>query len=139
MTSRISTILVLSPLLLLAAPPEQAAAQCLAPGFGGLWRGNDGGTYRIRDLGTMIVWDGRSGDNGRSWINRFRGTRKGNVVTGEWGDVGKRTHGTLTIRMDNDHLLVRTASTGSPFGGTRWTRPVPSQGCNDTALIPAED
>lgn len=140
MTSRISTILVLSPLLLLAAPAKQAAAQCASPGIEGLWRGNDGGTYRIYWSGSQIQWDGRSGDNGRSWVNRLVGTYQGHILKGAWWDLGRqRGRGTLTIKMVNDHLLVRTASTGSGFGGTRWTRPAAPRGCNDTVLIPAED
>lgn len=129
-----------------AAPAEQAAAQCGATGFEGTWRGNDGGTYRIRysDIrysGSRMVWEGRSGDNGQSWVNEFIGTRAGDVLTGAWRDVGGRHSGsgTLTIRMVNDHLLVRTASTGSGFGATRWTRPASPRGCNDTVLIPADD
>lgn len=138
---RVSRMVMLSPLLLLvAAPAERAAAQCAAPGLGGVWHGNDGGTYRLGVSGTRVSWEGHSGDNGKSWINRFRGTRSGSLITGDWADQKKPGgRGTMTIRVANDHLLVRTASKGSFFGGTRWTRKPPSHGCNDTVGNPANE
>ena len=144
MTNRIRTLLVLSPLLLLAAPAEQAPAQCLAPGLKGTWHGNDGGTYRIDTSGDEVRWVGRSGDNGSSWINVFKGWRvKGSgwkTFSGDWHDTrGPGGRGTLTVKMINDWTLVRLDSTGSPFGGTRWTRPRPHGGCNDTAGGPVDE
>jgi|GEM_PF-3821265 len=120
-----------------AAAATSVEAECPAPGFEGIWHGDDGGTYRIYASGSEIRWVGRSADDGQSWVNRFVGTREGHVLTGDWEDVGSPGgRGTLTINMDEDDLLVRTASTGSPFGGTRWTRPVPIHGCTDNARHP---
>lgn len=133
MINRISTAAALAPLLLLAVTAP-ASAQCVAPGFVGKWHGDDGGTYVISQTGGSFTWTGRSGDNGKSWVNRFKGRFiKSKTISGEWYDTGKPWgKGTLTIRMANDWTLERIGSTGSPFGGTRWTRPRPPRGCPDT-------
>jgi len=133
--TRIPTFLALAlPIVLLTAPAQHAVAQCLAPGFEGKWQGNDGGSYVISSAGGSVYWTGRSGDNGKSWVNRFKGEFGDNkTISGEWHDTGKPWgHGTMTVKMVDDHTLVRTSATGSYFGGTRWTRPVPSRGCDDT-------
>src|SRR6185369_10844771 len=83
----IRILLALSPLLI-AAPAQQAVAQCkAATQLSGRWYGNDGGTYYLRRFGNEVWWVGISGDQGKSWTNAFHGTRNGDVITGEWGDV----------------------------------------------------
>jgi hypothetical protein len=126
---------------LMLAAPAASPAQCVAPGLQDNWRGNDGGTYAIRVSGNEVRWRARSGDNGRSWANEFRGYRgPGKTFTGDWWDVKKPWgKGRMTVKMLNDWTLVRTASTGSFFGGTRWTRPRPPRGCNDTAGGPVDE
>lgn len=113
---------------------SQASAQCVAPkGLNGAWKANDGGTYFVRRLESVVFWMGQSGDGGRSWTNVFRGTTDGVTITGEWADVrGNNGSGTLTLKI-NGKLGVgvngfdRIGGSGSGFGGQHWFRP-----CNDT-------
>ena len=134
MTKSRTLAIALSPLLLVLLPTN-VAAQCVAPGLQDNWHGNDGGTYAIRVSGNEVRWRARSADNGRSWANEFRGRRgPGKSFAGDWWDVKKPWgKGKMTVKMVNDWTLVRTSLTGSPFGGSRWTRPRPRGGCNDTA------
>ena len=106
-------------------------AICAAPpSLGGLWHANDGGTHQVRITGTNVFWTGKSADNSRSWTNVFKGTLKGNIITGERADVGGRNHGsgTLTLRVSGTAFMQRIGATGSGFAGTRWGR----GGCHDT-------
>jgi hypothetical protein len=106
-------------------------AQCAAPpSLDGLWHANDGGTYQVRIAGTDVWWVGMSADNGRTWTNVFKGSLKGNIITGQWADVVGRNRGsgTLTLRFNGTAFMERIGATGSGFGGLRWGR----GGCNDT-------
>ena len=106
-------------------------AICAAPpSLGGLWHANDGGTHQVRITGTNVFWTGKSADNSRSWTNVFKGTLKGNIITGERADVGGRNHGsgTLTLRVGGTAFMQRIGATGSGFAGTRRGR----GGCHDT-------
>ena len=90
----------------------------------GVWRGNDGGTYYIRQIGGQVFWLGESGDGGRSWTNIAIGSLSGDVLRLDWGDVTKgatRNHGRLVLRVDAPNHMVRTEVTGG-FGGTEWRR-----------------
>ena len=145
MTSQSIKILAVSGLaLLLAGPAGQAQAQCAMPPLKGIWRGNDGGTYQIRQSGNEVTWRGGSGPRdrnwGKAWANEFRGWRKGDVITGEWWDRkapwGK---GTMTLKYFKYSRILRTASTGSPFGGRAWSRPKPPSGCNDNVAVPSDE
>ena len=130
----IRILLALSPLLI-AAPAQQAVAQCkAATQLSGRWYGNDGGTYYLRRFGNEVWWVGISGDQGKSWTNAFHGTRNGDVITGEWVDVRGKTPGTgtLTLKLYRFDSMTRTGGTGSGFGATRWGR----GGCPDTAGSP---
>jgi len=146
----IPRIVAFAPLLLLAAPAQQAAAQCALPQLSGKWAGNDGGTYIISeaDEGRKVTWRAGSGvpgrDWGKAWANNFEGYRdtrgRGDTITGKWWDVkppwGK---GTMTIRLVDSWNIERTSATGSGFGGSHWTRPRGPRGCPDNVAIPAED
>ena len=138
MTNRIPTALALLAFTALPGaaliPVVPAAAQrpiiCLArPSLTGSWLANDGGTYRLRQVGNTIWWVGMSGDDGKSWTHAFHGVRNGNVVNGRWADVnGPMGSGALTLQVrGNGTHLLRTAATGSGFSGTRWRRP----GCKE--------
>jgi hypothetical protein len=116
------------------ATPASVEAQCAAPpSIGGIWKANDGGTYRLRTHGNEVWWIGTSGDNGRSWTNVFRGTRTGDVIKGDWADIGRNLgRGTLTLRVSGTAFMEKIGATGSGFGGQRWGR----GGCNDTVGNP---
>lgn len=86
----------------------------------GTWMGNDGGTYYVRQMGSVIAWFGER----KTFSNVFVGTRSGSTITGEWADVPKGSilgGGTLTLNLANGFTLDRTGATGG-FGGSQWQR-----------------
>jgi len=88
----------------------------------GRWVGNDGGTYRVREVGNTVWWVGMSGDDGKSWTHAYRGLRAGGNVSGRWADVnGPMGSGVLNVRQTDGTHLVRTAVSGG-FSGSRWHR-----------------
>lgn len=113
----------------------QAIAQCVSPkSITGIWKANDGGTYIVRRVQTNVVWwIGKSGDNGASWTNVFRGVINGNTINGEWADlVHNNGVGTLQLKIQGAigtgvHGFDKIGGTGSGFGGAHWFMP-----CNDT-------
>ncbi|WP_435333371.1 hypothetical protein [Haloarchaeobius sp. TZWWS8] len=99
----------------------------------GTWRGDDGGTYYIRQMRTNInefgpnsatvVW---FGERDLDWSNVFWGRlQEGErTISGTWVDVpkGRATgRGTLELEIQSDVTLNRTGVTGG-FGGRRWNR-----------------
>lgn len=119
----------------LLSAPSVTQASCAAPaGLTGKWKGDDGGTYRIRAVANEVWWIGTSGDGGKSWTNVYRGVRAGGQISGRWADInGPMGNGTMAISVKSNNLLVRLSNTGSEFGGTRWTRVVT---CDDVILNP---
>lgn len=122
---------------LILAMPGFGHTQCVAPrDMNGIWHANDGGRYFVRQVGNDIWWVGMSGDNGDTWTNVFRGSRKGNVIVGQWADVPKgrvRSSGDLHLRVEGVTAILgfsRTYVTGG-FGGSRWSQP-----CNDHVARP---
>src|SRR2546423_4040848 len=128
-------------LLLAPAIPSSGNALCIAPPtMNGVWIGNDGGTYRIRDTRRFLLsprgvrphdiwWVGSSADNGKTFTNAFRGVRRGNVVTGDWSDVRGSGAGTLELVLDINPsgpaqgriaAIRKTGGSGSGFGGSEW-------------------
>jgi len=92
----------------------------------GVWRGNDGGTYQIRQQGTKVWWYGQSPNNGRDWQNVFSGVITNGQLDGEWADLppgGMQKAGSLQIRIGAGRL-TRIDGTGG-FGGSTW---VPASG-----------
>jgi hypothetical protein len=120
---------------LLAA--SSAHALCAAArDMNGIWKANDGGTYHVRQIGNEVWWVGMSGDGGKGWTNVYKGTRNGNVVTGNWADVPKgraRSGGVMNLAIQGSTGVAsfsRTQVSGG-FGGSRW-----SQSCDDVVLNP---
>jgi len=113
----------------------------LAPGFAGegmenltgVWIGDDGGTYYIREVaGTgQIAWVGehpearpRDPVTGSRWVNVFMGQRSDRLIRGHFSDVPKGeidNHAPLTLFVASDRRIVMVSSSGG-FGGTRFTR-----------------
>lgn len=86
----------------------------------GSWRGNDGGTYVIRQTGNNLSWQGAGGN----FRNTFNGQIRGNMVTGYWQDTADshtQNAGRLTLRIDNNNQLTRYSHTGA-FTGSLWQR-----------------
>ena len=94
----------------------------------GIWQANDGGTYYLRQIGSILWWNGMSGGNdGRTFDNVFRGTITSttNTIAGEWADVPRGTvmgSGTLGLKIVNPTTLQKVTQTGSGFGATTWQK-----------------
>lgn len=89
----------------------------------GVWRGNDGGTYYVRQIGNNVWWYGEA-SNGQ-WSNIFHGALDGDWLEGFWLDVPKgrdRDNGGLRLRLISQSEFRREQKTGDDFGGSRWTR-----------------
>jgi hypothetical protein len=120
-------------LALIASP---AFAQCPASAqIDGTFKANDKGTYQVRSVGPTVWWIGRSADNGASWTNVFKGTRKGDIVSGAWADVGTGSgSGTLTLRVTANNQLRKLSGSGDGFGGSIWLKP----GCTFSNATPID-
>lgn len=95
----------------------------------GVWQGNDGGIYYLRQMGEDLHWYGEQNAVEPRWANVFSGRVRGEHIGGDWLDVPKgKTLGqgklNLTIR-DDGKVLERTRESGG-FGGSRWTRVNPA-------------
>jgi hypothetical protein len=89
----------------------------------GEWRGNDGSTYYIRQVGrTAIWWAGFSGranspSLGLKYSNVFRGTISGSTIRGNWVGVPRGDAlggGVLTLKIEagNPPTLRKESGTG---------------------------
>jgi hypothetical protein len=100
----------------------------------GAWTGDDHGIYYLRQLGSVVWWNGMSGhagspsELGRDWNNVGRGEIKALKIDAEWADVprgGILGHGTLSLKIEDDGtgnvLIVKVGETGTGFGNTVWT------------------
>ena len=102
----------------------------------GAWAGDDGGIYYVRQLGTVIWWNGMSSRNdppgalGRDWNNVGRGEIKDDLtIAAEWADVprgGADGYGTVNFKIGADPAgdlqVVKTSETGTGRGDTIWSR-----------------
>jgi hypothetical protein len=125
-------ILLLS--VLAYIPINSTAQYGIREDLTGIWRGQDGSTYYVRefpntyydcppyqyscgdlkDLGRDIMWVGLSADDGKSWANVFVGKYNVDRITGTWVDVprGKTVgSGTLSLQVD-----TTAAISGRPSG-----------------------
>ena len=106
----------------------------------GAWAGNDGGVYYLRQLGSVLWWNGMSDrdfspmDLGRSWNNVGRGVIDGLEIVVEWSDVPRADsagNGTLTLNIENDGtgniqiVKVRDEGENGGFGNDVWTPCLP--------------
>ncbi|MDD1753724.1 MAG: hypothetical protein LUQ38_11625 [Methanotrichaceae archaeon] len=95
------------------------------PGYGydlsGVWNGDDGGKYYIRQIGDTLWW---LGSNPPNWANVAKGTIGGDTITLDWADVPMgsiASNGILVLRIDSDNKLTAEKKTGG-FGGSNWSR-----------------
>jgi hypothetical protein len=105
----------------------------------GAWAGDDGGIYYVRQLGTVVWWNGMSERDqppatlGRDWNNVGRGEIKGDLtIASDWVDVprgGIDGSGTVNFKIGADSAgnlqITKTSETGSGRGDTVWTRCTP--------------
>jgi hypothetical protein len=128
----------------MATPSPEIAAPC-APAarkfdakkveLTGAWAGDDGGIYYLRQLGSVVWWNGMSSRAdppralGREWHNVGRGEIKSDLtIAVDWADVPRGEilgHGTLTLKIGDDGTgnirIDKTAETGTGFGNSKWT------------------
>lgn len=106
----------------------------------GAWAGDDGGVYYLRQLGSVLWWNGMSDrdfspiDLGRGWNNVGRGVIDGLEIVVEWSDVprgGTTNNGTLTLNIKDDGtgniqiVKVREEGENDGFGNNVWTPCLP--------------
>lgn len=124
-------------------PPAEVAARCdKAPkpfdpkkvDLTGPWSGDDGGIYYLRQVGSVVWWNGmseRAGSSsrlGRDWNNVGRGEVKALKIEVEWADVPRGQilgNGTLSLSIKDDGTgnvqIVKDSETGTGFGNNIWT------------------
>jgi hypothetical protein len=124
---------------LLLVGSTQARALCSFPFTNliyGVWKGNDGGTYYMRQIGGDVWWLGQSADGGKSFTNVFHGQVHGNKLTGGWLDLprdagAKPTNaGMVEMQIDDPTAPKKITKLPSPTGpaASRWERSFP---CDD--------
>jgi hypothetical protein len=94
----------------------------------GIWKGQDQGTYYVRQVGDNIMWIGMSANDGRSWTNAFVGKIAGDTISGTWVDVPRGKIGgvgglTLKVSQVGANIVIqKIGSTGSGFGTSTWQK-----------------
>ena len=100
----------------------------------GAWAGNDGGIYYVRQLDSVIWWNGMSSRNeeptllGREWNNVGRGEISEDLtIASEWADVprgGAEGSGTVDFKIgansEGNLQITKTGGTGSGRGDSLW-------------------
>ena len=102
------------------SPSPTPAPGPSASNLTGTWKGNNAGSYTIRQTGSIVSWNGR----GRNYRTVFIGQRQGNTVSGYWQDAASsqtQNAGRLTFKIVNGSELVRISHTGA-LGNSRWSR-----------------
>jgi hypothetical protein len=125
------------------SPKPIVAAQCdkVAKPFDakninltGAWAGDDDGIYYLRQIGSVLWWNGMSeragvpARLGREWNNVARGEIKDLAVDVDWADVprgGILGGGTMNLKIQDDGTgnvrIAKISETGSGFGNNLWT------------------
>lgn len=102
----------------------------------GIWKGDDDGTYYIRNIDNDVWWLGVSnGDDGKTFSNILKGYIHENnkTITAEWTDIPRgvnKYYGTLTLSIDSNNMIQKINETsyegnGNPsccFGASKWER-----------------
>ena len=100
----------------------------------GIWKGDDGGTYYIRNIGDDVWWLGISNrDDGKTFSNVLRGYIHENnkTITGEWTDIPRganKYYGTLTLSVDSNNILQKINETSYEGNGNPSCCLVPQNG-----------
>lgn len=125
------------------APPQVAKPQAVkpqaatppvktlfSPNLTGVWNGNDGGTYYLRQAGSAVWWVGVSADGGQRFTNVFRGTRVGERIEGEWVDVPPgsiQQAGQLALTISAAGNELRREQESGGFASSTWRRRLSGQ------------
>ena len=97
----------------------------------GIWQGNDGGTYYIKQFGSSILWFGSNIFNGNAKGIKFANEANGIAANGTihviWFDSlyisDIHQGGFLTLNVDpSNSKLEKVGSKGDFFGGSEWSR-----------------
>lgn len=103
----------------------------------GAWAGDDDGIYYLRQLGSVVWWNGMSEregspmDLGRVWNNVGRGEVDGLQIDAEWADVPRSQdtgQGTLQLGIQDDgtgNVEIVTVNQTGDFGNRVWTPCLP--------------
>jgi hypothetical protein len=104
----------------------------------GPWAGDDDGIYYLRQVDSIVWWNGMSDRAGtpailgRDWNNVARGEIKSLAIEVEWADVprgGILGNGTLSLKIEDDGSgnvrIVKVTETGTGFGNSVWTPCMP--------------
>lgn len=96
----------------------------------GRWRGNDGGVYYLRQVGSELWAYGENAPSQPAWSNVMHGVVYGKEIRLQWADVPKgRTAGSGYMHLElapDGRLIARHRSAG--FAGSEWVR--------ETAMAP---
>jgi hypothetical protein len=99
----------------------------------GAWAGDDGGVYYLRQLGSVVWWNGMSGregsplDLGRDWNNVGRGVINGLQIDVEWSDLPRGPiygAGSLVLSIQDDgtgNIQILRVDNNEGFGNSVWT------------------
>jgi len=100
----------------------------------GAWAGDDDGIYYLRQIGSVVWWNGMSeraggpSKLGRDWNNVGRGEVKALKIEVEWADVPRGQilgNGTLSLSIKDDGAgnvqIIKDSETGTGFGNNIWT------------------
>jgi len=100
----------------------------------GSWAGDDGGIYFLRQMDSIVWWNGmadRAGSAellGHAWNNVARGEIKGPSIDVSWADVprgGILDGGTMKLNVQADGTgniqIVKVSEQTGDFGNTVWT------------------
>ena len=90
----------------------------------GVWKGNDGGKYHIRQLNDELWWFGESSPTNPAWSNVAHGLIRNREIVLKWADVPKGSimnSGELMLEVVSENRIVAKSKTGG-FGGSEWTR-----------------
>jgi hypothetical protein len=92
----------------------------------GIWKGDDGGVYFIRQVKDRIYWYGRQLKSRPNWTNVFSGRLKGTRIKGDWADVpfgGHLGSGKMVLSIDAcGNLIFAKQKHGGSFGANSWKR-----------------
>lgn len=100
----------------------------------GPWAGDDGGIYFLRQMDSVLWWNGmadRAGTPehlGRAWNNVARGEIDGLSIAVSWADVprgGILDGGAMKLKIEPDAAgntrIVKVSEQRGDFGNTTWT------------------
>ncbi|WP_338357582.1 hypothetical protein [Yeosuana marina] len=103
--------------------PGIRSAAYTSDGITGLWKGNDGGIYYMRQIGNNVFWYGEKiSGSVVNFSNIAIGAISGNAISIVWADVPKGRNvgnGSLSLKLLGNRI---TKTSGSGFGGSSWVK-----------------